>query len=114
MKLHVPNTAEIKEFDLVYRPVTLEIYYNQFARDLSQDIIDCFRKYGSLSRSLAIRIIWACAVTQKADFMSFIQFIDSLEYKINDFVTGWGQAFTEWIVSQIKDDLEIINPYENR
>lgn len=114
MKLHIPNNQEIKEFELEYRPITLELYYNQFSRDLISDLNACLMKYGSLTRSLALRIIWACALTKSPNFMAFIQFIDCVDYKINDFVKTWGAEFTNWFMQQISDDLGITNPYENR
>lgn len=98
MELKIPNKLNEESFKLAYNPLTLDIYFSQFNRDLTQDLLDCISKYGNVSRSLSIRLIWAMCATSDSKFMPFIEFINAIEYKISDFTKGWGKEFADWFI----------------
>lgn len=105
MKLKVPNNVGIEFFELDYKPVSLEIYLAQFNRDLTQDVLGCVQKYGGLTRSLTLRLIWTLSLTANPKFMHFIDFINAVEYNINDFLQTWGIEFDKWFMELINKDL---------
>lgn len=96
MELKIPNKLTDEPFKLEYTPLTLDLYFERFHRDLIADVTEQLQVYGGLPRSLSIRVIWACCVSADHTFLEFRDFIDILDYNIHEYSQTWGKDFSEW------------------
>ncbi|CAM3616728.1 hypothetical protein [Erysipelothrix anatis] len=98
MKLKIPNNKNIECFEVAFTPITPDIYFQQFRRDLSLDIITSRASQGDLGMTLTQRIIWSCCMTQNHEFMQFQEFLEIIDGSISAYLTEWGPDVDKWLM----------------
>ena len=97
IQLSIENNKNVEFFELEFNNLTHDIYFENFGRDLIIELLDSFAREGFFTRAIAHRIVWAMAKTHNENFVSFREFLLSLEDDILDFESTWGKELFDYL-----------------